>query len=87
MTVTGYPVRADLGRWDRTSALAALGLSPDLPTLLVFGGSKGARSINTALMAVLPDLLAEMQVVHVSGALDWPAVQANQESLAASPGR
>jgi UDP-N-acetylglucosamine--N-acetylmuramyl-(pentapeptide) pyrophosphoryl-undecaprenol N-acetylglucosamine transferase len=24
-----------------------------------------------------------MQVVHVSGALDWPAVQANQESLAA----
>jgi UDP-N-acetylglucosamine:LPS N-acetylglucosamine transferase len=84
VTVTGYPVRADLGRWDRTSALAALGLSPDLPTLLVFGGSKGSRSINTGLMAVLPELLAEMQVVHVSGALDWPAVQANQGGLAAS---
>ena len=34
-----------------------LNLDPDLPTLLVFGGSKGARSINRALIAILPELL------------------------------
>lgn len=82
VTVTGYPVRADLGAWDRPAALDTLRLSPDLPTLLVFGGSKGSRSINQALMAALPDLLADMQVIHISGALDWPTVQANQASLA-----
>lgn len=81
VTVTGYPVRSDLGAWDRPAALAALQLSPDLPTLLVFGGSKGSRSINQALMAALPELLPDMQVVHVSGVLDWPAVQANQAAL------
>jgi UDP-N-acetylglucosamine--N-acetylmuramyl-(pentapeptide) pyrophosphoryl-undecaprenol N-acetylglucosamine transferase len=48
-----------------------LDLKPDLPTLLVFGGSKGARSINRALLPVLPELLNEMQVIHVSGSLDW----------------
>ena len=52
-----------------------LGLSPELPTLLVFGGSKGARSINRALMAALPELLPEMQVVHITGTLDWPEVE------------
>ena len=82
VTVTGYPVRADFGAWERTAAQAALGLSPDLPTLLVFGGSKGSRSINNALIAILPDLLAEMQVVHISGTLDWPTVQAHQDELA-----
>jgi UDP-N-acetylglucosamine--N-acetylmuramyl-(pentapeptide) pyrophosphoryl-undecaprenol N-acetylglucosamine transferase len=82
VTVTGYPVRADLSIWDRTAALAALQLSPELPILLVFGGSKGSRSINNALIAALPELLADMQIVHISGALDWPAVQASRDSLA-----
>jgi UDP-N-acetylglucosamine--N-acetylmuramyl-(pentapeptide) pyrophosphoryl-undecaprenol N-acetylglucosamine transferase len=62
-------------------ARRALGLSPDLPTLLVFGGSKGARSINRALLAVLPQLLGDMQVVHVSGRLDWPDVQKSRDAL------
>jgi UDP-N-acetylglucosamine--N-acetylmuramyl-(pentapeptide) pyrophosphoryl-undecaprenol N-acetylglucosamine transferase len=83
VTVTGYPVRADLSVWNRTAALAALQLSPELPTLLVFGGSKGSRSINHALLAALPDLLTDMQIIHISGALDWPAVQSNRDSLAA----
>jgi UDP-N-acetylglucosamine--N-acetylmuramyl-(pentapeptide) pyrophosphoryl-undecaprenol N-acetylglucosamine transferase len=81
VTVTGYPVRFDLGVWERTTARTSLSLSPDLPTLLVFGGSKGSRSINTALLAILPDLLAEMQVVHISGSLDWPVVQSYQDGL------
>lgn len=82
VTVTGYPLRSDLVAWERKAAQEVLQLSPDLPTLLVFGGSKGARSINTALMAILPDLLNEMQVVHITGALDWPAVQDSRDRLA-----
>jgi UDP-N-acetylglucosamine--N-acetylmuramyl-(pentapeptide) pyrophosphoryl-undecaprenol N-acetylglucosamine transferase len=73
--VTGYPVRPDLHTWQHQAALEVFGLSADLLTLLVFGGSKGARSINRALLAALPQLLAEMQVIHVSGELDWPEVE------------
>jgi UDP-N-acetylglucosamine--N-acetylmuramyl-(pentapeptide) pyrophosphoryl-undecaprenol N-acetylglucosamine transferase len=82
VTVTGYPVRHDLRSWERTAAQSALGLSPDLPALLVFGGSKGSRSINAALISILPDLLSEMQVIHISGLLDWPTVQAYRDKLA-----
>ncbi len=76
VVVTGYPTRPTLTRWDRAEAYQAFDLSPELPILFVFGGSKGAQSINRALIAVLPELLAEMQVVHVSGRLTWPEVEA-----------
>ena len=79
--VTGYPTRAGLRRWQVEQARRSLGLSADAPVLLVFGGSKGARSINQALLAVLPQLLAEMQVVHISGQLDWPAVEGARQAL------
>jgi undecaprenyldiphospho-muramoylpentapeptide beta-N-acetylglucosaminyltransferase len=81
VTVTGYPVREKLTNWRLEDARRALDLSPDLPTLLVFGGSKGARSINRALMGALPELLERMQVVHVSGQLDWSEVQTFREQL------
>lgn len=74
-SVTGYPVRKDLSSWNRQSARDALHLDHDLTTLLVLGGSRGARSINRAIMGVLPQLLQEMQVVHVTGNLDWPEVE------------
>jgi UDP-N-acetylglucosamine--N-acetylmuramyl-(pentapeptide) pyrophosphoryl-undecaprenol N-acetylglucosamine transferase len=88
LRITGYPLRQELaqpesGQWDKMSARRVLGLALDLPVLLVSGGSKGARSINQALMAVLPDLLAEMQVVHISGQLDWEQVQAQAAELPA----
>ncbi len=84
-TVTGYPTRADLLDWDRASGREKLGLSGDAPVLLVLGGSKGARSINRALSASLPRLLEKMQIVHISGQLDWPEIQALQAGLPAGP--
>lgn len=86
MVVTGYPVRPEIRaarRLSRADALAQFDLRPGRPTLFVFGGSRGARAINRALMGVLPDLLAEAQVIHVSGTLTWPEVEANAATLPA----
>ncbi len=69
--VSGYPVRRDLLKWERKGSFEAMELEPDQETLLVFGGSKGARSINYALLKVLPDLLTKVQVIHISGKLDY----------------
>jgi UDP-N-acetylglucosamine--N-acetylmuramyl-(pentapeptide) pyrophosphoryl-undecaprenol N-acetylglucosamine transferase len=57
VVVTGYPVRPELraaAALSRAEALAAFGLDTTRPALFVFGGSRGARSINRALLAVLP---------------------------------
>ena len=77
VTLTGYPVREDLLKWKKPEAYNALGLKPDLPVLLVFGGSKGARSINHALGLILEELLSEMQVIHICGELDWQDIEKN----------
>jgi UDP-N-acetylglucosamine--N-acetylmuramyl-(pentapeptide) pyrophosphoryl-undecaprenol N-acetylglucosamine transferase len=79
--VTGYPLRADLGGWSRPTADQRLGLSGSLPVLLVTGGSKGARTLNNAVLANLPALLEIAQVIHISGSLDWPVVEAAAKEL------
>jgi len=83
--VSGYPTRPELGSWSRHQARATLGLENNTPVLLVTGGSKGARSINRAILAALPELLPMAQVVHISGKLDWAEVQAAREELLSSP--
>jgi len=82
--VTGYPVRKimrDASRIEKSEALANFNLREDRQTLLVFGGSRGARSINRALMSSLSQLLDRIQVIHISGMLDWEEVKDNRESL------
>lgn len=82
--VTGYPVREELRQaltLSRAEARAAFDLRMDEPVVFVFGGSRGAWSINQALMAVLPEALRETQVIHVSGTLTWPQVDANRQQL------
>ncbi|MGJ6981055.1 undecaprenyldiphospho-muramoylpentapeptide beta-N-acetylglucosaminyltransferase [Aestuariimicrobium soli] len=52
----------------RREARTALGLDPERRTVLVSGGSQGARSINTALLAARDQLLGQgWQVLHVWG--------------------
>ena len=87
VVVSGYPVRADLHSVGRAEARARLGLDPDGPVLLVSGGSRGARSINTAVWSCLGELLQSAQVVHVTGELDWPRVDAVRQRLEGTLGR
>lgn len=81
VVVTGYPLRKDLMRWTRAEGRAALNLDPRMPVLLVYGGSRGARSLNRALQKNLTALLELTQIVHLSGELDWPEVAAALEAL------
>jgi UDP-N-acetylglucosamine--N-acetylmuramyl-(pentapeptide) pyrophosphoryl-undecaprenol N-acetylglucosamine transferase len=79
--VSGYPVRSALLEADRAAGYRRLDLDPSLKTLLVLGGSRGARPLNRALMTILRELLARYQIVHVSGQLDWPEVSRGIDQL------
>jgi UDP-N-acetylglucosamine--N-acetylmuramyl-(pentapeptide) pyrophosphoryl-undecaprenol N-acetylglucosamine transferase len=78
---TGYPIRADLSLWDRQTATQHLGLSGTLPVLLVFGGSKGAHTLNQAVLNNLGALLDRFEIIHISGALDWQTIRQAREQL------
>jgi UDP-N-acetylglucosamine--N-acetylmuramyl-(pentapeptide) pyrophosphoryl-undecaprenol N-acetylglucosamine transferase len=71
-TYIGLPLRRSITDLDRAKARSAgreqFQLQPDLPVLLVSGGSQGAASINTALLGARDALLAAgIQVLHVLG--------------------
>ncbi len=81
ISVTGYPVRKELLKWNYVSGRQYFGIPEGVPTILVFGGSKGARSINRALASILEKLLREMHVIHISGLDNWDEVQTSCQTL------
>lgn len=88
MVVTGYPLRQALLKAAQTggheAAIAHFKLDPTRKTLFVTGGSRGARSINNALLDILPELLkAHVQIVHVTGTLDWDDISKRRAVLEA----
>jgi UDP-N-acetylglucosamine--N-acetylmuramyl-(pentapeptide) pyrophosphoryl-undecaprenol N-acetylglucosamine transferase len=82
----GLPIRRQIADLDRFAlgdkARAHFGLRPDLPVLLVFGGSQGAKSLNQALVGAAGAIRsAGVQILHVTG-----QSQAADGPLSAGPG-
>jgi UDP-N-acetylglucosamine--N-acetylmuramyl-(pentapeptide) pyrophosphoryl-undecaprenol N-acetylglucosamine transferase len=78
--VVGIPLRRSITTLDRPGlrdeARAYFGLDPDAPTLLVFGGSQGARSVNTAVSGAARELAdAGIGVLHAHGPKNTLMVQ------------
>ncbi|MGH7681580.1 MAG: undecaprenyldiphospho-muramoylpentapeptide beta-N-acetylglucosaminyltransferase [Candidatus Eiseniibacteriota bacterium] len=75
LKVSGNPIRSSLLKQDRESAYEALGLDPARRTLLVFGGSRGAASINRAVLGALAKLSAipNLQILWQTGTDDFEA--------------
>jgi len=94
--VTGLPLRPAIAtlvsqratdegaRRARVEGAQALGLDPDLPTLLVTGGSLGAQHLNEVLSESLGSLPAGLQVLHLTGKDKDAPVRAALEAAVAS---
>jgi UDP-N-acetylglucosamine--N-acetylmuramyl-(pentapeptide) pyrophosphoryl-undecaprenol N-acetylglucosamine transferase len=82
--VTGLPLRPDLVPQDSAQSRQRLGLDPQAPTLLIFGGSQGARSMNARVWAALPRWAAhrpDWQYIHLTGPADEAEGKAAYERL------
>ncbi len=83
MTIVGMPLRESLVQAARKPApnpefLPSLGLENGRSTILVFGGSQGARAINelfTSLPPLLGNLKSRLQFIHLTGTDDNQALQ------------
>jgi len=75
--ITGHPIRRELAQATREDGIRQLGLDPARPTILITGGSQGARRLNLAVLGALPVLINELgaQVVHLAGALDYATLR------------
>jgi UDP-N-acetylglucosamine--N-acetylmuramyl-(pentapeptide) pyrophosphoryl-undecaprenol N-acetylglucosamine transferase len=78
--VVGIPLRRSITSLDRAAlraeARAHFDLDPDAPTLLVFGGSQGAQSINNAVSGAAKEFAdAGIGVLHAHGPKNTLVVQ------------
>lgn len=88
--VIGIPLRGAITSLDRAAlraqARAHFGLDPDAPTLLVFGGSQGAQSLNAAVSGAATALAAAgIGVLHAHGPKNVVGV-AESSPAASGPG-
>jgi UDP-N-acetylglucosamine--N-acetylmuramyl-(pentapeptide) pyrophosphoryl-undecaprenol N-acetylglucosamine transferase len=78
--VTGTPIRA-LGGVDGALGRARLDLSPDLPVMLIFGGSQAVKRLNDAVSEAIADLVERCSVVHITGDSGIAAAEALRAGL------
>ncbi|MBI3910450.1 MAG: undecaprenyldiphospho-muramoylpentapeptide beta-N-acetylglucosaminyltransferase [Armatimonadetes bacterium] len=74
--VTGLPIRLEIARGDGVGFRRLHGLDPARRLLFLFGGSRGAQRLNTALIDALPALAAAgIQIVHQTGKENYESVR------------
>jgi UDP-N-acetylglucosamine--N-acetylmuramyl-(pentapeptide) pyrophosphoryl-undecaprenol N-acetylglucosamine transferase len=84
---TVNPVRDEVLRADCARGRAVFGLPEEAVVLLAFGGSRGARHLNEALLRVAPGLLAKrerLHIVQVAGPLEYEDVLRARDALLAA---
>jgi UDP-N-acetylglucosamine--N-acetylmuramyl-(pentapeptide) pyrophosphoryl-undecaprenol N-acetylglucosamine transferase len=81
--VTGNPVRPAVAAADREAGRRALKLKKTDLVLLVFGGSRGARHLNSAMLSLYKRLkeVRGLRVVHIAGPLEVEAVRAELKAI------
>jgi len=67
--VNGNPIRLNFNKISKDEALSKLGLKADKKTILVMGGSQGAKTINDAMLDAASKLIKEQgfQIIHQTG--------------------
>ncbi len=74
--LVGNPVRTELLTGDHDAALAQFNFRADRKTILVAGGSQGAKRINDAILEALVMLVKDFQIIHQCGESQLAAVKA-----------
>lgn len=72
--LTGNPTRKEIGTMDRDASISRFGLEAGRMTILVFGGSRGARSINLVLLEAIGGLEGiedRIQLIYATGKEDY----------------
>ncbi|MBI2057883.1 MAG: UDP-N-acetylglucosamine--N-acetylmuramyl-(pentapeptide) pyrophosphoryl-undecaprenol N-acetylglucosamine transferase [Candidatus Yanofskybacteria bacterium] len=72
--LVGNPIRAELLNGNKEEALSFFNLSESLPTVVILGGSQGAKKINDAVLAAIFQLTHDFQVVHQCGDTNFKEV-------------
>ncbi len=77
----GNPIREEVYRGDRKKAYQIFALTGEKPVILIMGGSQGAQRVNNVILAVLPQLLEEFEIIHQTGRANFTQVSAESRVI------
>lgn len=81
MIYTGLPVRNEILAGSKEKIYADFDLNPQVPLILVTGGSQGAHDMNVVIARMLTDILNFTQVIHLTGKLDFTKLKLLRQKL------
>ena len=76
MVLVGNPIRRELLSGSSEEARGTFQLTGEKPVILIFGGSQGAQKINDLVLAILPELLRNFEIIHQAGEQNFKQVLA-----------
>lgn len=80
---TGNPRAQEVVQNQEIATLTTYGLQDDVPTVLVFGGSRGAEKINQSIVEAVPKFVkSNHQVLLVTGELHYEKIKKQVKSVA-----
>lgn len=85
IVVTGTPTKikkVNLSKSQKEKMIDELGLDKELPIVLVFGGSQGAKSINSSLIDIIKNKTnSNYQIIWASGPKQYDVIKENLKEL------
>ncbi|MEK7556395.1 MAG: glycosyltransferase, partial [Patescibacteria group bacterium] len=79
--VTGDPVREDIHRLTKPEAKREFHIEEGEHVLLVTGGSQGAKQLNEVLLQILPRIILDTTIIHLTGKDHFTAVSTVAQEL------
>lgn len=79
IVVTGTPTKIrNLGYDENTKKIKKqeLGFDKDMPLVLIFGGSQGAKSINDSIIGIIKNNITNYQIIWAPGPKQYPIIEA-----------
>jgi UDP-N-acetylglucosamine--N-acetylmuramyl-(pentapeptide) pyrophosphoryl-undecaprenol N-acetylglucosamine transferase len=85
VVMTGNPRASEVMNQDGAKGKKSVGLNPKIPAVLIFGGSRGARPINEAVVKSLVQISEKpYQVLYVTGDVHYDEVK-NEVDILGNP--
>ena len=81
VALTGNPILKEMMDPVTEDPVQLFHLEPEVPILLVLGGSQGSERINETVMDVLPKLVAQYQIIHQTGKENYPWMKKRAEGM------
>ncbi|OGZ22344.1 MAG: hypothetical protein A3D46_00545 [Candidatus Nealsonbacteria bacterium RIFCSPHIGHO2_02_FULL_43_13] len=81
MIAVGNPMRVELLNGDAEKAKDYFDLIVGKPIILVLGGSQGAQAVNDLMLAILPQLLTDFEIIHQTGSKNLEQLKAEAKVM------